>query len=167
MWSFVRLSQKCTDQAEFWALPYFSFLASIYVKGFCTHLSFLTAFPFMLVPLILCKWLTSPTNCWKYSLHEQFPSYNASGKWTFLPKEQVYFPDPSKYVVEFVLGYLACPFPLVSLCCALNIPVRHHSSRVIVILCCSLSRPGWGQQSVWLAAFRFQCLTENNGKRNY
>lgn len=134
-------------------------------------LLFLTTCPFMLIPLILCKWLTSPTNCWKYSQHEQFPSDHASGKWTFLSKNKnisSFFPWPIKIYCWTCSGpailplsscfFLVCSAPP---CQALFFWRDGHSVLQLVQI--------WLRATIHLyscSAFGFQGLTENNWKRN-
>lgn len=69
-----------------------------------------------------------------------------------------FFPWPIKICYWICFGP-ASPFLLVSLWCALRLPVRHCSSQEMLILCCGLLRPGWGQQTIWLAAV----LLSSNG----
>lgn len=132
---------------------------------------FLTTCPFMLIPLILCKWLTSPTNCWKYSQHEQFPSNNASGKWTLPSKNKniaSFFPWPIKTYCWTCLGPAILPFsscfPLVCSappCKTLFWRDGHSVLQLVQI---------WLRATIHLyscSAFGFQWLAENNWKRNY
>lgn len=95
--------------------------------------------PLVLVPLILCKWLTSPTHCWQCSRHEQSSPNNASGKWRvhrFL--RTVFFSWAIKRCHQTRFG----PAPYFSLLCSAHSSGECHSSREMVDLCCGLSSSG-------------------------